>query len=603
MTIAAPVHEGDGLSTPKGARTSTTFGPVEIHPRSGSSLATLRFLLDYLEMPRNVHPPQPRARSIVHGGAWETAYREMAGQDQSGRLAGGDALEAFAQAAYMSGHEDAYIDLMSRAFDAFLGNGKPLRAARAAFWIGLTLMFRTDHGRGGGWLARAAHLIDAQGGDCLEAGYIMLPPIERDLASGNNQAAERAALEAQAIGERFDDADLSEIARHLVGRARLERGDVQAGISALDETMIATTEGRLSPIVTGLLYCSVIEACQRHQIFRRAGEWTAALSSWCARQPELVAFTGRCLIHRSEILLFEGHWPEAEAEADAAIRRIADGPSEHHAGPAYYQKGELQRLRGDFAAAEESYRNATALGFDPQPGLALLRLRQGRIALADAAIRRALAAAGNPILRMRLLGPAAEIALAAGDPEAAENLCRELREVAGTYSTSAIDATVAETSGDLHFASSEAEAALRAYGAAAGIWRDMRNPLRHARVRLKIAHACLALGDAEGGASQARAALDCFAALGAGPDRREAETLLRRLDPQRPAILTARQTEVLTHIAEGLTNREIAGRLGLSERTVDRHVSDILTRIDVPTRAAAVARAISTGLIPTRTSG
>jgi DNA-binding CsgD family transcriptional regulator/tetratricopeptide (TPR) repeat protein len=497
----------------------------------------------------------------------------------------------------MTGREDKYFDLMGRAFDAYSNSGAALPAARTAFWTGLTLMFRGEHGRGGGWLARAGHLVKDEGNDCAEAGYLLLPRVEMSFAAGDNNAALDIAASALKVGERHDDEDLSVLARHLVGRAYLALGDLHQGLSALDETMVSITEGRSSPIVTGLIYCSVIEACQRYQIVRRASEWTEALSSWCKKQPELVAFTGRCLIHRSEILLFDGRWSEAAVEADAAIRRLAEGPSTHHAGPAHYQQGELHRLRGEYEAADESFQAASSLGFDPQPGLALMRLKQGAGRSASAAIRRALAAADGQTKRMRLLGAAFEIALAIGDREEARAFCDETRAIGEAHPSDAIAASLAEMRGDLAAADKDFEDAVNLYSKSARLWRELACPYRLARVRLRAARTSAALGDVEGALAEARAASQAFASLGAGPGQQDAELFIRKHTQGDKAILTRRQIEVLRLVARGLTNREIAECLGLSDRTVDRHVSDILNRIDAPTRAAAAAFAVGSGLV------
>ncbi len=537
------------------------------------------------------------AVKLAHAGEWESAFAAMSDADQSGVIVDGDNLRDFATAAYMTGREDRYLDLMGRAFDVYTDANAILDAARTAFWIGLTLMFMGEHGRGGGWLARAGHLVEEADTDCAEAGYLLLPRVEMSFGAGDIKAAVDFAAQALTIGECHSDENLSAMARHLVGRAQLALGDVQNGLSALDETMVATTEGRLSPIVTGLIYCSVIEACQRYQIVRRASEWTEALSSWCAKQPELVAFTGRCLIHRSEILLFDGRWREAEVEAGAAIRRLAGGPAAHHAGPAHYQKGELYRLCGEYDAADESYRAASALGFDPQPGLALMRLRQGAGRSAVPAIKRALAAADAPTKRMRLLGAAFEIALGQKQVDEARSFHDEMKTLAETYKSEAVTALLVEMQGDLAATEDKPERAIKCYAQSAGLWRDLGCPYRLARVRLRSARTCAALGDVEGAIAEARAASEGFASLGAEPERQDAVTFIRRHAPGRGTILTRRQTEVLGLVALGLTNREIAERLGLSKRTVDRHVSDILTRIDAPTRAAAAAYAVSSGLV------
>ncbi|MDW4550289.1 LuxR C-terminal-related transcriptional regulator [Defluviimonas sp. D31] len=527
----------------------------------------------------------------------------MSEADRSGAIVDGDSLRDYATAAYMTGREDTYLDLMGRAFDAYTDTKAPREAARTAFWIGLTLLFRHEHGRGGGWLARAGHVLQEAGTDCAEAGYLLLPKVETSFGAGDNHAAVDFAQKALEIGERYGDEDLSAIARHLVGRAQLALGDLHKGLSSLDETMVATTEGRLSPIVTGLIYCSVIEACQRYQILRRASEWTEALSSWCAKQPELVAFTGRCLIHRSEILMFDGRWPEAESEARVAIKRLTAGPAAHHAGPAHYQQGELHRLRGAYDAADESYRKASALGFDPQPGLALMRLRQGSGQSAAAAIRRALAATDAPTERMRLLGAAVEIALGLKKLDEARAFCEEMQALAETYPSDAVAASLAEMQGDLAAQDDLPEQAVKFYARSTGLWRNLACPYRLARVRLRSARACGALGDVDGAMAEARAAGTAFASLGAEPERQDADALIRELAHGEASILTRRQTEVLHLVTKGLTNREIAGQLGLSERTVDRHVSDILTRIDAPTRAAASAWAITNKLTAPGGSG
>ena len=535
-------------------------------------------------------------------GMWSAAFDLMSGLDARHKL-DGHALQSFATAAYMIGRESTFLELLERAFEAFCAGAELLKAAQSAFWIGLTLMFRGEYGRGSGWLVRCERLVEEYGNDCVEQGYILLPRVESSLASRDLAAADHYASEAVRIGAQFGDEDLQALGRHFNGRIQIETGNTSDGLKLLDETMMAVTDGKLSPIVTGLIYCSVIEICQNYQIQNRAKEWTEALSEWCGKQPEIVAFTGRCLIHRSEILIFDGKWTEAIAEAGAACRRLLAGPVEHHAGPAYYQEGEVLRLSGRYEEADESYRLASRLGFDPQPGLALMRLRQGKSQAALSSIKRTLAAVGDAIGRMRLLPAAVEIMLAAGDIEMARKLCEELSGLAARRNSDVVEAASAEATGDLSLAEGNLEGALPNYGRAAELWRDLHAPYRLSRLRLKIGQTCAALGDSEGAGREIEAARDEFGKLGAEPDRKAAEALLRGLRRGVEGLLTPRQTEILQCVAEGLTNREIAQRLGLSERTVDRHVSDTLTRIDVPTRAAATAFAISHGLIILPPSG
>jgi DNA-binding CsgD family transcriptional regulator len=233
-----------------------------------------------------------------------------------------------------------------------------------------------------------------------------------------------------------------------------------------------------------------------------------------------------------------------------------------------------------------------------------MRLRQGKSQAALSSVKRTLASVRDPVGRMRLLPAAVEIMLAVGDMGTARDLCEELSGFAARFTSDAILAASAEAIGDLSCAEGNLEEALPGYGRAAELWRDLQAPYRLSRLRLKIGQTCAALGDSEGACREVEAARDVFDRLGAEPDRKAAEALLRSLTMQgKERLLTPRQTEVLQLVAEGLTNREIAERLGLSERTVDRHVSDTLTRIDAPTRAAAAAFAVSHGLIVLRRAG
>lgn len=530
-------------------------------------------------------------------GEWLTAFELLRSADEAGGL-DGPALERYATAAYMIGREDAFADLMQRAFDAHCGAKADMRAARVAFWLGLTLMFRGEFGQGSGWLARAGRLVEEHGADCVERGYVLLPRAEQSLSSGDLAEAERLSVDAVGIGSRFADEDLLAIARHLLGRCRLLAGRMTDGLGLLDEAMVAVTTGRVSPMVTGLIYCSVIDICQTFHIYQRAKEWTDALSGWCASQPELVSFTDRCLIHRSEILIFDGKWEAAAAEAARASSRLQRSPARHRAAPAVYLEGEVHRLCGRFAAAQKSYRTAHQLGHDPQPGFALMRLEQGDLQSATSAIERSLSALRDDLGRMHLLPAAIEIALGAGDIGAAQAHCAELTRLSHSFPSTLVEAMLSEATGDVSFATAGPAAALPEFRRSAEIWRTLGIPYRLAHVRLKTGRACAVLGDTEGARAEMEAARDGFAELGAVPDAKKAEAALRGLRKTgQGGLLTPRQTEVLALIAQGLTNRDIAERLGLSRRTIDRHVGDILTRTGVPTRAAATAYALTRGLI------
>jgi ATP/maltotriose-dependent transcriptional regulator MalT len=364
----------------------------------------------------------------------------------------------------------------------------------------------------------------------------------------------------------------------------------------LDEAMLAVSAGELSPIMTGLIYCSVIEACQQVYALSRAREWTSALFRWCQQQPEMVAFTGTCLVRRAEILQLRGAWPDAMTEAHRACARSQEANKEPP-GAAFYQLAEVHRLRGEFAAAEEAYRDASRLGCEPQPGLALLRAAEGRTDAAYASIRRVVNSASDPLQRTRLLPAYIEIMLAAGDVQEASSACRELEEIAENIDTDALRAMAANGRGAVALAQGDAQGALGPLRRAFDAWQQVEVPYAAARVRVLVALACRSLGDEETAALEFSLARSIFQQLGAAPDLARLDTLERHEPSVNRQSLTPREFQVLRLITAGKTNKAIATELSLSERTIDRHVSNILTKLDVPSRAAATAYAYNQKLL------
>jgi DNA-binding NarL/FixJ family response regulator len=532
-------------------------------------------------------------RDLYRHRRWAEAYRSFALADAEVPLAPDD-LELLAMSAYLTGRDDEYLKTLERAHAAFLDAGEPRRAVRSAIWLAFRLHFRGEFGRGNGWLARAQRLLDRDSPDCAEHGYLLLTVVEQHIAAGDYDAAHAAACTAVAIGERCADVDLVACARHQQGRIRLQQGRVAEGLALLDETMVAVAGGELSPMVTGLMYCSLIDACREVFAFGRAREWTSALSGWCDAQPEMVAFTGVCLVHRAELMQLAGAWREAILEARRAGERAA-GISRTAAAAALYQQGEVHRLLGSFAAAEEAYRGASRLGLDPQPGLGLLRLAQGRPDAAVAAIRGALAAATDRLLRARLLPARVEAAIAAGDVADARDANQELQALAQALDTEVLGAIAAEAQGTVDLASGDAGAALAHLRQAFQVWQRLEAPYLAARLRERIATACSALGDHDGAALERAAAVAAFRQLGAAPDLARIAVTASTAGPAHP--LTSRELQVLRLVAGGATNKTIAAELALSEKTVDRHVSNILAKLDVPSRTAATAFALRHQLI------
>lgn len=528
-----------------------------------------------------------RARRSYGERSWAHAFRAFSAADQEGPLAAED-LEQLALAAYLVGRDEEYLKALERAFNAYQDVGQTLRAIRCAFWLGFRLLMRGEAGRSTGWLARAQRLLDRDTGECAERGYLLLAMVEQRIDAGEHEAAHSDASEAAGIGERCGDRDLIACARHQQGRIRLQQGQVEAGLALLDETMLAVTAGELSPLVTGLMYCSVIAACQQVYAFDRGREWTAALAQWCEGQPDMVAFVGVCQVHRAEIMQLSGTWPEAIAEAQRACAR-SHGTDRRATAAAFYQQAEVHRLKGEFAAAEEAYRGAHELGLEPQPGMALLRLMQGRSDAAVTAVRRVAATTTDRLKRMSLLPVYVEIVLATGDVEDAHNACRQLEEIAASFGTGVPSAIAAQARGAVSLAQGDAHAALGSLRRAFEVWQRMEAPYPAARLRVLIGLACRALGDEDGAELELAAARSAFERLGAAPDLERIDLLVKGNSPAGNRGLTQRELQVLRLVAAGDTNKAIAGKLCLSEKTVDRHVSNIFTKLDVPSRAAATA--------------
>jgi DNA-binding CsgD family transcriptional regulator len=506
-----------------------------------------------------------------------------------------DDLELIAASAYMIGREDDYLDALERAHHAHLEAGEAMRAARCAFWVGMNLALRGEVGRATGWLGRAQRLLEREGRDRVERGYLLLPLMFRREAAGEFAAAAAVAEEAAELGERFGDGDLVALALQGQGYMLIRAGRVTEGLALLDESMVIATTRELSPIVTGLVYCGVILACQEVYELRRAQEWTDALSRWCERQHDLVAFTGRCLIHRAEIMQRHGAWPEALDEAKRASGRR--GLSQAGTGQAFYRQGELHRLRGELVRAEDAYREASRCGSEPQPGLALLRLAQGRRDAAAAAIRRVVAETTQPLRRAALLPAYVEIMLAVGDTEEARSSCRELEEISERYESGALGAMVADAQGAVDLAEGEAGAALVSLRQAWQVWQELEAPYEAARTRVLIALACRALGDDDTAALELEAARGVFARLGAAPDLTRLEELSGTAALKAVGGLTAREVQVLRLVATGKTNRAIAAELVISEKTVARHLSNIFAKLRLSSRAAATAYAYEHHLV------
>ena len=445
-------------------------------------------------------------------------------------------------------------------------------------------------------MGRTGRLVEHEP-ECAEHGLLLLPAAVQASASGDYETARTTAAQAAEIGLRAGDPDLLALGLHFHGRALLALSRVREGLALLDEAMVAVVAEEVWPPVAGNLYCSTIDACQQMSDFRRAGEWTTALEAWWGPRPDMVTFTGQCLVHRAEILQMRGEWSAAVDVAVRARGQLARAADRYTTGAAWYRQAELHRVGGDLTAADTAYREASQWGHDPQPGLALLRLARGDSSAAAAAMRRAVAETTDRLRRTKLLPAHVEIMLAAGDVGSARAAADELADTARAYGTPALDAAADHALGAVMLAEGDPEAALAASRRAWHVWRDLDVPYEAARARVLIGLGCRTLGDEDDARLELNAARTTFARLGAAHDRANVDRLVGSPADHVEGGLTPRELQVLRLLATGKTNRAIAAELVLADKTVDRHVTNIFAKLGVSSRAAATAHAYEHGLL------
>ena len=536
------------------------------------------------------------ARAAYAGRRWADAYDALTVADAADPLGPAD-LERLAIAAYCTGRSDESARAWAQVYNAHLAAGDFAGAALAAAWCSFGHLNRGEFAMGSGWLRRAQALCQEHDLDCPASGFALCQVAAGAMFGADYAGALALFGEAQRIADRLRDPDGMTLARLGRGQCLTFLGRAREGFPLLDEVMVAITSDDVSPLVVGLAFCAAIECCQQALDVRRAQEWTVALSRWCAEQPDLVPYRGNCLIHRSEILALHGAWAEAYDEAERARRWLADVAAAPVVGSAYYQLGELHRLRGAYRDAESAYEQASQFGRETQPGLGLLRLAQGHVESAAAAIRRALDETTNSTRRPPLLSAQVAVCIAAGDIAGARLAAQQLGEIAAQLDAPVLRAQALHADGAVVLASGEPGAALASLRAAWMLWQELDSPYEGARARVLIGEACRALGDQDSAEMEFDAARWVFQELGAAPELSRLQKLSRSKHMETRGGLSLRELQVLRLVAAGKANRSIADELFLSEKTVHRHVSNIFTKLGVGSRAAATAYAFKNGLV------
>jgi ATP/maltotriose-dependent transcriptional regulator MalT len=530
------------------------------------------------------------AREAYERRDWVLAFDRLR---EVGDLGPEDSM-ALATSAYLVGNVDEAIRALQAGYQDKIRNGDSLGAVRFAFWLSLVLNLRGEPAVAGGWIARAQRLLENEIQDVVERGYLLTHEFYQHLDRGDFARAGETAARVVQTGRRFTDHDLIAMGLVMQGRIMIYSGRVPEGLALLDEAMVGVSAAEISPIVAGMVYCSMIEACQELSDFSRAAAWTSALTKWCDAQPGLVPYTGQCSLHRGQIMRLRGAYDEALAEFALAQRRYEKEGTPAPAGLALAEQGDVLRIRGRFDEAEAAYRKAAEFGHEPQPGLALSWLARGRIAAATAAINRLLADAGGPVQRSWLLPAAVEILVSAGEVDQARHYSDEFSEIASAFGNTALQAMATYAASRVDLLSGKPEAALHRARESRRLWNALGSPYEAARARVLVARAMREMGDEDSATAELAIARKAFAALDVGPGVQEIDKLQGRV---RPAGLTGRELEVLRLVAEGRSNPDIARVLVLSHKTVERHLSNIFTKLDVPSRTAAAAYAHEHGLM------
>ena len=529
------------------------------------------------------------ARAACAAHAWGDAREALLAVDREEALGSAD-LERLAIAAWLTGHADDAVAALERLHHRLADRGDVAGAAGWAVWLAILHFQQGATAQGRGWVARADRLLDDVDGDCPERGLVMIPGALQALGNGDAATALATFRDVATIAERFAHRDLTAMALLGRGQALVAMGHVDSGLALLDETMVEVTTGDVLPVLAGIAYCAVIIACRDVFDLRRAQEWTAVLSRWCTHQQDLKPFRGQCLVHRSEIMQLRGDWTAALGEVETACAHLAALAGDPALGMAQYQRAELLRLRGDLEGAEEAYRRSGQWGHTVQPGLALLRLAQGRPEDAAAAIRRVIAETeGDRVRRAAVLAAHVEIMLAVDDLAEARSGVDELEGIAADFDSLYLEAQAAGSRGAVCLADDDAAPALVALRRAWQAWQRLDAPYEAACVRLLMARALRAVGDDDTADMEVDAARRVFEALGAAPAIDEAARLVRTPDEAAPGGLTPREVEVLRLVATGATNRAVADELVISEKTVARHLSNMFTKLDLTSRSAATA--------------
>jgi len=488
---------------------------------------------------QTVDDPIAAARDAASRQSWREAFDAYEQLDQASLTA--EDLEQYGEAAWWRGKLGTAVPLRERAYVAYTREGKDQDAARVALTLSWDEANRGAFSVAHGWFATAERLLENKE-ESAEHGRVALTRGSQAMfAEGNYPAAIESFERAYELARRFGDRDTQMLALAGKGRALMKSGQIEEGLRLIDEGSAAAVSGELQAYSTTLVYCMTISSCQDVGDFRRAAEWTEAANRWCDRL-DVTGFPGACRIHRAELMRLRGDLEAAEKVALAACEEVQDF-ERYITALGHYEVGEIRRRLGDFGTAEDAYARANELGHDPQPGLALLRLAEGKLNAAVAGIARTLEEVQEPLSRLRRLPAGVEIAVAAGDLKTARSEAGELEQLVDSYKVGghrapAFDAAVHIAAGRIALAEGDTDEAVRRLRQARDHWREVGAPFETAQARLLLGVAFRRSGDEHAAVAELDAAHAAFDRIGAKADAQRAAELLGRQQKRRTFLFT-----------------------------------------------------------------
>ena len=484
-------------------------------------------------MSQVLQDPLEAGREAAGRGAWPEAYELLIAADKNGTtLTGGD-LELLSHAAMWTGHLTASIEYAERAYGRYSDENEMEKGAMVALALAAEYRNKLQVSASQGWHQRAARLLETID-ETPAHGFLALQ--KSMLASGRGDYEEALVhiQNALDIATRHHDRDLLAQATLREGVARVNNGEVDQGLALIDEVTAAAVAGELNPMSTAIIYCNAIDACRDLGDYSRAGEWERTATRWCERMA-IAGFPGMCRVDRAELMRLRGAWNDADQELQRATEELADF-NPRVAGQAFYEIGEIRLRMGDLEAAEQAFNQARDMARDPEPGLSLLRLAQGKTDAATRSIKRALEEESLARLdRARLLPAQVEIALVAEDVKTARAAAEELEAITGDYriserTTPALEASAQMAWGAVRLAEQDGAGGVTCLRRALKLWQEVGHPYEAAKTRVLLANAYREQGDEDGAKAELETAASAFGRLGARLDaQRASERLTRRV--------------------------------------------------------------------------